>query len=285
MKDSTDELAEQSSSKQSTSWLGKITHSLIGPKNLNDLMEIITIAAKNEAIDSQTKAMIQGVINVSNQKVRDIMVPRAQMVTVSNSMPLESIIKEVSSSTHTRIPVFDEQREDICGILHTKDLLQHFIDNKSTDNFNIESVLRPVIFIPESKKLDSLLKDFKNAHIHLAIIVDEYGTISGLVTIEDILEEIVGEIEDEFDQEEEHILKLSDNEYIIDAITEIDEFNEVFGSNYSDINIDTIGGLIIQSIERLPQEGEVITLDKFIFTVLNADTRRINKLNLKLNDK
>ena len=275
-----DDASDQSANSSNPSWISKVTHSIFGPKRLSDLIDIITLAADNETIDHQTKAMIHGVINVSNQQVRDIMIPRSQMVTVTDNMPLSQLLEEVSSSAHTRIPVFDEQREDICGILHTKDLLKYCFNHNIPDEFNIEEVLRPVIFIPESKKLDSLLKDFKNTHTHLAIIVDEYGTISGMVTIEDILEEIVGEIEDEFDEEEDHIQKISDNEYNVDAITEIEEFNEVFGTNYSDVNVDTIGGLIVQSIERLPKEGEVITLDKFIFTVLNADSRKVNKLHL-----
>lgn len=282
MIDNPDEPSDQSASTQSPSWLSKVTHSIFGPKKLEDLLDVVALAAENETIDYQTKAMIQGVINVSNQQVRDVMIPRSQMVTVTDDMNLEELVEEISSSAHTRIPVFEEQREDISGILHTKDLLKYCFSHKADEAFNIEEVLRPVIFIPESKKLDSLLKDFKNTRTHLAIIVDEYGTISGMVTIEDILEEIVGEIEDEFDEEEDHIHKISDTEYTLDAIAEIDEFNEVFGTKYSDINVDTIGGLLVQHIERLPKEGEVITLDNFVFTVLNADNRRVNKLNLKL---
>ena len=262
-----------------SSWLSKMTSNLFGPKTLRDVLECINVACRNEAIDNQTGAMIGGVINVASLHVRDIMIPRPQMITVSTSMPLETVLEVAISCCHTRLPVFHSYDEEVCGILHTKDLLA-LIKSENREGFTLESVLRPVTFIPESKKLDSLLKDFKQSQNHLAVVVDEYGSISGLVTIEDILEEIVGEIEDEFDQEEEHIRKTADNEYVVEALTEIEEFNEAFNTRFSNTYVDTIGGFIVQHLERLPEKGETVVIDKFSFTVLAADNRRIEKLQV-----
>ncbi|MDA7742221.1 CBS domain-containing protein [Francisellaceae bacterium] len=284
-----DDITDTSSSSKdkeppSRSWIEKIAQNIYTPNSHEELLEIIETASKNEILDKESKEMISGALNLSTMHVRDIMLPRSQMVTLMADTPINEMMSEIIASSHTRIPMFNHARDDVIGILHTKDMLKLLYENESDDTLNIQEVLRPAVFVPESKRLDTLLKEFKSSHNHLAIVVDEYGSIAGLITIEDILEEIVGNIEDEFDEEAEHIKKISENEHHIEAITELDEFNDYFGAHFDSVEIDTVGGLIIQSIEHLPEIGETITIDKFIFTVLKADKRRINTLSVRVDE-
>ena len=268
----------------SRSWIEKIAQNIYTPNSHEELLEVIETAAKNEILDKESKEMISGALNLSTMNVRDIMLPRSQMVTLVANAPFNNMMSDIIASSHTRIPMFNDARDDVIGILHTKDVLKLVYENDSNDALNIQEALRPAVFVPESKRLDTLLKEFKSSHNHLAIVVDEYGSIAGLITIEDILEEIVGNIEDEFDEEAEHIKKISENEHHVEAVIELDEFNDYFNANFDNTEVDTIGGLILQSIEHLPEIGETITLDNFIFTVLKADKRRIYTLSVRVDE-
>ncbi|MFC4891933.1 HlyC/CorC family transporter [Pseudofrancisella aestuarii] len=265
------------------SFLDKITSSLFNIKTEDDLYLAISKAVKNEVIDIKSKDMILGVMRIASLDVGDIMLSRTKMVTVDLGMSIKEILKKVIQSSHTRIPVFADDKEDIIGILHAKDLLKLIFDievedrtSKELDANDIKGILRPAIFIPETKKLDALLKDFKNSQNHIAIVVDEYGAISGLITIEDILEEIVGDIDDEFDTINQTIKKLTEDKFIIDATTSIEEFNEYFGTEIDEEDdFDTVAGMIIQILEHLPKKGESVTVGNFIFTVNDSNNRKI----------
>jgi magnesium and cobalt transporter len=213
-------------------------------------------------------------------QVRDIMVPRAQMAVVERDAPLGQILPLVIESAHSRFPVVGDSRDEVVGILLAKDLLAYGGPDGS-GSFNVRDLLRPAVFIPESKRLNVLLKEFRASRNHMAIVVDEYGGVAGLVTIEDVLEQIVGEIVDEHDIEEDaYIKKHNDNVYAVKALAPIEEFNNYFHSNFSDEEFDTIGGLVMQRFGRLPRRGEVLTIDRFRFKVLNADSRRIHLLQV-----
>ena len=266
------------------SWFKSLTHNFLRAQSPKDLIRIINSAAKRDIIDNESKDMLSGVLNISTMHVRDIMVPRSQMVTVSINMTSKEIISIIATSSHTRVPVLNEEKDDIIGILHAKDMLKLLYTSQEQDPLMIHNTLKPAVFVPESKRLDSLLKEFKSGHKHIAIVVDEYGTIAGMITIEDILEEIVGNIEDEFDQEESYIQKISPQEFHVEAITEINEFNSYFNSSLSNESSDTIGGLILQSLEHLPEEGEIIILGNFVFTVLKSSKRKIETLSVVLNE-
>ncbi|APC96875.1 HlyC/CorC family transporter [Francisella frigiditurris] len=265
------------------SFLDKITSSLFNIKTEDDLYLAISKAVKNEVIDIKSEDMILGVMRIASLDVGDIMLSRTKMVTVDLGMSINEILKKVIQSSHTRIPVFADDKEDIIGILHAKDLLKLIFDievedttSKELDANDIRGILRPAIFIPETKKLNALLKDFKNSQNHIAIVVDEYGAISGLITIEDILEEIVGDIDDEFDTINQAIKKLNEDKFIIDATTSIEEFNEYFGTKIDEEDdFDTVAGMIIQILERLPKKGEYVTVGEFKFTVNDSNNRKI----------
>jgi magnesium and cobalt transporter len=225
--------------------------------------------------------MMEGVIHVSEMRVRDIMIPRSQMVVVPGDAELETIYPLVVEFAHSRFPVIEEDRSKVIGVLLAKDLLGHVLADKK---LKVEDVMRPASVVPESKRLNVLLKEFRTERNHMAIVVDEYGNAAGLVTIEDILEQIVGKIEDEHDEDEnqEYISQRSEREFIVNALTPIEEFNEYFSADLEDDECDTIGGLIVQRLEHFPKKGEKIELDDFCFEVLRADNRRVHLLKLKL---
>lgn len=266
-------------------WFEKLGQMFHGePKNREDLVEMITEASERELIDQDTKDMIEGVLEVSELRVRDIMIPRSQMVTVEKSQPISSFLPLIIESTHSRFPVVNEDKDHIEGILLAKDLLQHGI-TLSDDEFCIEQILRPAVVVPESKRLDKLLKEFRQERYHMAIVVDEFGGVSGLVTIEDILELIVGDIEDEFDAEEsDEIRQITSRVYAVAALTDIDDFNDFFNTNFSDEEADTVGGLVMHAFGHLPTKGEQLEIDGFIFKVAHADRRRLLQLQVKLPD-
>ena len=264
-----------------SSWLRRLTGSLSGePRDLEDLNEVLGQAHERGIIDLDAHHMLEGVLRVVELQVRDIMVPRSQMVIVNRDDPPEEILPMVVDSGHSRYPVIGEDRDQIVGILLAKDLLRYFAEG-GRSNFDIKEVLRPAVFIPESKRLNVLLKEFRVSHHHMAIVVDEYGGVSGLVTIEDVLEQIVGDIGDEYDTDDDlDIRKEGERQFTVKAQTRIDEFNNYFSTEFSDEEFDTIGGLAISSLGRLPRRGESFSLGGLEFKVLRADRRRLDLLRV-----
>jgi len=266
-------------------WLDRLGQVLLGePRDREQLIELLRSAQQRELLDLDALAMIEGVLQVSEMQVRDIMIPRSQMVVVERDAPLEEMLPVIIDSAHSRFPVVGDSRDDVEGILLAKDLLRLRAAEQAGEALEMQDFLRPAAFIPESKRLNVLLNEFRNSHNHMAIVVDEYGGVSGLVTIEDVLEQIVGEIDDEHDivDDGHDILRHTDNRYTVKALTPIDEFNEYFGSEYSDEEFDTIGGLVMNGFGHVPKRGEEIDIDRFHFKVLRADNRRIHLLQLSL---
>jgi magnesium and cobalt transporter len=262
-------------------WLRRITDTFSGePRDIESLNEVLTAARDRGIINPDAFEMLQGVLQVIELQVRDIMVPRSQMVTVNRDDPPEEILPIVIESGHSRFPVIGEDRDRIVGILLAKDLLRYFAEGGKS-NFDIRECLRPAVFIPESKRLNVLLKEFRVSQHHMAIVVDEYGGVSGLVTIEDVLEQIVGDIGDEYDVDDDlDIRKEGERQFTVKAQTRIDEFNSFFGTDFSDDEFDTIGGLAIHFLGRLPRRGESFNLGGLEFKVLRADRRRLDMLRV-----
>jgi magnesium and cobalt transporter len=262
-------------------WLRRITDTFSGePRDMSELADVLQQAKERGIVTPDAFEMLQGVLEVSEMQVRDIMVPRSQMVTIDRDAKPEAILPVVIESGHSRFPVIGEDRDEIVGILLAKDLLRYFAENHR-DDFDIKEVLRPVVFIPESKRLNVLLKEFRVSHHHMAIVVDEYGGVSGLVTIEDVLEQIVGDIGDEYDVDDEiDIRKEGERQFTVRAQTAIEDFNQYFGTSFSDEEFDTIGGLAINLLGRLPRRGETFTLGDMEFRVLRADRRRLETLRV-----
>jgi len=275
-----------SSSPTSRTWLEKLGQVLSGePKDRFELIELLRDAQQRHLMDMDALAMMEGVMQVSEMQVREIMLPRAQMVVVQQDASLDEILPVITESGHSRFPVIGDSRDEVVGLILAKDLLPYFIA-ENRDEFSVRDVLRPVVFVPESKRLNVLLKDFKANRNHMAVVVDEFGGAAGLVTIEDVVEQIVGEIEDEHDIEEDsYIKKQNDNRFIIKALTPIEDFNEYFKSDLSDEEFDTIGGLLMQAFSRMPSRGEMIALDRYRFKVLSADSRRIYLLEVNIVDE
>ncbi|MGJ8581880.1 MAG: HlyC/CorC family transporter [Psychromonas sp.] len=252
------------------------------PKSQDELLDVIDSAKDRQVIDQKTKEMIKGVIDVSKLRVRDIMIPRSQMVTLGLNQPVEQLLPEIINSAHSRFPVITEDKDHIVGLLLAKDLLQYGFSS-NPDDFKIDDILREAVVVPESKRLDTLLKEFRSQRYHMAIVVDEYGGVSGLVTIEDILEVIVGEIEDEFDYEEEdEIRKIGKRSYAVSALTTLADFNEFFETDYNPEIQDTIGGYILHELGHLPSRGEKITVGEHKFKVTHADNRRLIQLQVRV---
>lgn len=253
------------------------------PKNRGDLVELIRDSEQKDLIDHDTRDMLEGVMDIAEQRVRDIMIPRVQMITLKHNQQLEACLDVISKSAHSRFPVISEDRDHIEGILMAKDLLPFM--RRNSELFKISKVLRPVVVVPESKRVDMMLKDFRSQRYHMAIVIDEFGGVSGLVTIEDILELIVGEIEDEYDDTEDlDIRQLSCTIYIVRALTPIEDFNKSFDTHFSDDEVDTIGGLVMQAFGRLPARGEIIEIAGFFFKITIADSRRIIQVHVKIPD-
>jgi len=267
--------------KPQKSWLERLGQALQGDlKDRDELLEILQDAEKNNLINNDALNMIEGVLGVSDMQVRDIMIPRSQMVVVERDADMEENLKTVVESAHSRFPAVGESRDEIIGILLAKDLLPYFVQNEG-DKIKFRDMLRPAIFIPESKRLNVLLKEFRTNRNHMAIVVDEYGGVAGLVTIEDVIEQIVGDIEDEHDfNEDTYIFEHRDGEYTVKAITPIEEFNEYFEADISKEEFDTIGGLVMSSFGHMPKRGETIDIESFRFRVLRASNRQIHLLNV-----
>jgi len=264
------------------SWFERLSHALLRePQDRKQLIDLLHDAKDRQLLDADALNMIEGVLQVSESHVRDVMVPRPQMVVIEEDMSPKEAIPLVVKSAHSRFPVLGESRDNVVGILLAKDLLKLSAgqEKKST---KIRDLLRPATFIPESKRLDVLLKEFRLNRNHMAIVVDEYGGVAGLVTIEDVLEEIVGEISDEYDtaEQESFIKQVGNNEYAVKALTPIEEFNEYFNTEYEHEDFDTVGGLILQKFSHLPKAGEKIEFDDFKVTVIQAESRGIKLLRV-----
>ena len=266
------------------SWLDKLKNSISGePRSKEELVSVITDAEQNDIIDPQTREMIEGVIGVNEMRVRDIMIPRAQMTTIDVEKKVEEFLPLMLESAHSRFPVISEDKDHIEGILLAKDLLA-FAFNAEKE-FNLKDILRPAVIVPESKRVDVLLKEFRQQRYHMAIVVDEYGGVSGLVTIEDILEIIVGEIEDEYDTEEDgtdDIRPLNKSTYTVKALTPVDDFNEFFETKFSEEEADTIGGIVLKAFGHMPETNDEITIGDILFKVTNSDKRRLIQLKVSV---
>ncbi|HCM46125.1 MAG TPA: magnesium/cobalt efflux protein [Colwellia sp.] len=252
------------------------------PKNKDQLVDILNDAQERDLINPETKQMIKGVLDVSEMRVRDIMIPRSQMVTIDINHSLDEFLPIILESGHSRFPVVNEDIDHVDGILLAKDLLAFSFNSQSND-FSLSGIIRPAIFVPESKKVEPLLKEFRSNRYHMAIVVDEYGGVSGVITIEDILEQIVGEIEDETDDEiEEEIKHLAGNVYLVKALTELSDFNEYFNCEFNENDADTIGGIVLRQFNHMPKKGELFSLGNFEFKVLVADNRRMQMLQVSV---
>ena len=247
------------------------------PADRAQLTQLLRSAYRKNLLDADALSIIEGAMTVSEMQVRDIMIPRAQMDVIDINEPIGQFIPVVISTAHSRFPVIGENRDDVIGVLLAKDLLRHYAGE---EEFNVREMLRPAIFVPESKRLNVLLREFRASRNHMAIVVDEYGGVAGLVTIEDVLEQIVGEIEDEYDFDEasDNIILESSGRYRVKALTQIADFNAAFGTDFPDEDFDTVGGLVIAHLGRLPKRGESIALESLRFQVLRADSRRVYTL-------
>ncbi len=266
-------------SSHKPSLLERISHWLMRePEDREQLIELLHGAYENSLMDADALAMIEGVLQVSEMRVGEIMIPRAQMDVVDINDPPERFVPFVIETAHSRFPVIDKDRDDVIGILLAKDLLRHYAESDD----DIRGMLRPAVFIPESKRLNVLLKEFRSNRNHIAIVVDEYGGVAGLVTIEDVLEQIVGDIEDEydFDEPEDNIIQEKEDVFRIKATTEIADFNQTVGANFSDEEFDTVGGLVVSRFGHLPKRGESVKFDGFLFSVLRADSRRLHAIRV-----
>ena len=248
-------------------------------KTRDEIAEFLEGFLERGVIGADEFAMLQGVLEVADTQVRDIMVPRSQMVVVAKDQTPEEVLKVIADSNHSRFPVIGDDKDEVVGIVLAKDLLKHLIANKVP--FDLHSFLRPAAFIPESKRLNTLLTEFREGRNHMAIVVDEYGGVSGLATIEDVLEQIVGEIDDELDPEEASSIQPQDGgKYAVMALTRVDEFNEFFNTELSDADYDTVGGLVMHELGRLPRRGETLDFAGLRFKVVRGDRRRLHTLEV-----
>ena len=263
-------------------WLERLTQAFGNePRDREELLELLKKAKSRAILDTEALTMIEGVLGVADLRVRDIMIPRAEMDVIDRDAALEQILPLVIESAHSRYPVVGDDRAEVVGILLAKDLLQYCVTKAR--RFNIRDVLRSAVFVPESKRLNVLLNEFRTSRNHMAIVVDEYGAAAGLVTIEDVLEQIVGEIEDEYDFDEDTmILQRSDTEFTVKAQVDIEDFNEHFGASLDEQGFDTIGGLVTNALGHLPKRGETAVIDRYEFRVIRADSRKIRLLNIRV---
>lgn len=266
------------------SWLTRLGDALSRePQTQHELIELLRDASERDLLDKDALIMIESILHFSEQKVRDVMVPRAQMVMIDHDMAPHQALNLVIESGHSRFPVLKKEDDEVLGILLAKDLLPIAVSEDQNNRVSIQDITRPATFIPEGKRLDMLLKDFQAKRAHMAVVLDEYGSISGLVTIEDVLEEIVGEIVDETDQDsnQDNIQAFDDNSYLVNPLIPIEAFNTFFESDFSNDEFDTIGGAVMQALGRLPTDGESVDINTLHFTVLRADNRRIKQLQVQ----
>lgn len=265
-------------SKHKPSLLERLSAMLLRePEDREELITLLHSAFERNLLDAEALAMIEGVLEVSDLTARDVMVPRSQMDVIRIDDPIERLLPDVLRTGHSRFPVIGDNKDDVLGILLAKDLLHYF---HAPARFDLRATLRASVFVPESKPLDVLLREFRSNRNHMAIVVDEYGGVSGLVTIEDVIEQIVGDIEDEYDFEEDdnNIVPVRDQRYRVNALTEVADFNEYFATSYDDDDVDTVGGLVISLFGHLPKRGETVESGSLRFTILRADSRRLQTL-------
>jgi len=279
-------MTDNSGKPSASSWTDRLSQFLhVDPKTHGELITILQEATENAVINEDSLSMLEGVIQLSDMQARDIMVPRSHMVVVEKGTDLKGILKIVTKSAHSRFPVIGEDRDDVIGMLLAKDLLNYSNQNSSGSDKedHLMNNLRQAVVVPESKRLDVLLKDFRINRNHMAIVVDEYGGVSGLVTIEDVLEEIVGEIEDETDIDDgiEMIVEVKKGKWLIQAQIEIEDFNDYFSVLYEDDEYETLGGLLLQEFGHLPEKSEQVVIDNFNFKIVEADNRRIISVHMK----
>jgi magnesium and cobalt transporter len=272
---------QPSSEGNDKSWLDKIGLLFSSePRTREDLQDVLNVAVDNELIDRDALSIIEGAMQVSDLHARDIMIPRAQMIVVKEDATLCDLLPHIIESAHSRFPVIGDSTDQVLGILLAKDLLPRLLAQEHAE-FRVSDLMRPCFVVPESKRLNVLLREFRQNRNHMAIVIDEYGGVAGLVTIEDVLEEIVGEIEDETDiDEDEFIRRITDSEFFVKALTPIDEFNEYFQTELSDEEFDTIGGLVIQAFGHMPARNETTSFNGFSFKVIHADQRKIQSLRV-----
>ena len=274
-------MSEDRSSNEQKTWLERLTQAFAHePKNRKELLEVLREAHLNKLLDSDALAIVEGAIQVADLQVRDIMVPRSQMMSIRVEQSPAEFLPAVIEAAHSRYPVTGESLDEVLGVLLAKDLLPLILQNNE-HTFDIRKLLRPVTFVPESKRLNVLLKEFRAKRQHMAVVIDEYGGVAGLVTIEDVLEQIVGEIEDEHDVEEDsYIRPLPSGDFIVKALTPIENFNDFFECGYSEDEFDTIGGLVLSAFGHLPKRNEVTEIGEFRFRIVNADSRRVHLLRV-----
>lgn len=273
-------MSEDNSSNGHKSWLEKLAQAFAQePKTRQELFELLREANRNKLLDNDALAIVEGAIQIADLQVRDIMIPRSQMISIKACQTPEEFLPAIIDAAHSRYPVIGENNDEVLGILLAKDLLPLIL--KKPGKFDLRSMLRPCNFVPESKRLNVLLKEFRANHNHMAVVIDEYGGVAGLVTIEDVLEQIVGDIEDEHDVEEDsYIRPLPTGDYIVKALTPVDDFNDFFNSGFSEDEFDTIGGVVMSAFGHLPKRNEIIEVDRMRFRVLNADSRRLHLLRI-----
>lgn len=273
-----------SSKPPQKSWIERIGQIMGGePQDRGDLLEILREAEEKHLVDKYALKMLEGVLQVSEQRARDVMVPRKKMIVLKKDALLDDVYPTVIEYGHSRFPVISEDKSEVVGVLLAKDLLAHALNRKE---IKVEQLMRAATVVPESKRLNVLLKEFRAKRSHMAIVVDEYGAVAGVVTIEDVLEQIVGEIEDEHDYEaEEYITKRNEKEYIIQALTPLEDFNQYFFADLDTEEFDTVGGFIVGHLEHMPKKGEKVEQGRFRFEVLKADGRRVHLLKLKIKGK
>ena len=271
------------SAPQPRTLFGRLSQALLGePTSRQDLVELLRDAFSRGLIDRDSLDMIEGVFGVSEMKVRDIMIPRGQVDVVEKNARPEDYLPMVIESGHSRFPMIDGDKDKVIGILLAKDLLRYFqLDKKKRSQFRVLDMLRPAVFVPESKRLNVLLREFRANRNHMAVVVDEFGGMGGIITIEDVLEQIVGDIADEYDIDEETmILPRRDGEFVVKALTPLEDFNERLRTTFSDADVDTIGGLVLAKFGRMPKRGDTIVIDRLQFEVLRSDSRRIHLLKV-----
>jgi len=276
-------MSEESSDVSNRSLMDRIVHAFGGePRDQEELLELLRDAQARNIFDADTLQMVEGAFQGVELRVRDIMVPRAQMVVLEDDATFEEILPTIIKSGHSRFPVISEDKDNVVGVLLAKDLLRQ-VNGQATENFSLSNIIRPVTITPETKRLNMLLKEFRSKRNHMAIVMDEYGGVAGLVTIEDVLEEIVGEIDDEHDKDGvQDIRDNGDGFYTVRALTPIEDFNEALGTKFSDEDFDTIGGLLMQHIGHMPKNGEEAMIDGCSFKILIADSRRIHLMQVAL---
>ncbi|MCQ4346227.1 CBS domain-containing protein [Pseudomonas stutzeri] len=274
-------MSDDRSSQGQKSWLERIIQTFAHePRNRQELIEVLRDAHDNKLLDTEALSIVEGAIQVVDLQVRDIMIPRSQIISIKASQSPQEFLPAIIEAAHSRYPVIGENLDEVLGILLAKDLLPLLLEDRR-GSFDMQKLLRPATYVPESKRLNVLLREFRSTHNHMAIVIDEYGGVAGLVTIEDVLEQIVGEIEDEHDVEEDSFIKaLPSGDFIVKALTPVDEFNEFFEAGFSEEEFDTIGGVVMSAFGHLPKRNESIELGDFRFRVLNADSRRIHLLRL-----